>query len=97
MKLQNASNNLEEMCKAVIEGKQLQWSANAKDWHLKHPHFLFTKDGLALHWRVKPDAFDEQWKIFINNFPNRESDLSLFDVAKYFWNAAIARKESGDA
>jgi hypothetical protein len=87
-KLENASNNLEEILAAVVAGKEVQHKGVSGDWVDVH----FTSDALIflnLEWRVKPDAFDEAWYDALDSMETK----CVKTVAKHFWTAAIKHME----
>jgi hypothetical protein len=92
-KLENASNNLEEILTAVVAGKEVQyWSDPDRKWQTLHNialSFALDEDGVKLKWRVKPDAFDEAWYDALDSMETK----CVKTVAKHFWTAAIKHME----
>jgi len=83
-KLQNASNNLEEILAAVVAGKKVQFKKRNGIWEdtqEKESVLRFLK----IEWRVKPDGFNET----LEKFRGDEWPATLEKIAKYFWDAAI--------
>jgi hypothetical protein len=94
MKLQNASNNLQEIVTALLKEKPVEFYSNMQhrweELELRNSTFVLDDDGLELKWRVKPTPFEEWW--------NKICELDSFyllekETAEVIWNAAIKHIE----
>lgn len=83
-KLQNASNNLEEILAAVVAGKKVQYKKRNGIWEDAQEKESVLRF-LEIEWRVKPDAFEALLSQYLEN----NSFFSEYNCAKYFWDAAI--------
>jgi hypothetical protein len=86
-KLQNESNNLEEILAALVAGNTVQFEANGEFiTYIPRVHdSCFKPHMLNKRWRVKTDAIEEA----LEKFRGHKMPATLEEIAKYFWNAAI--------
>jgi hypothetical protein len=97
-KLQNASNNLEEILAAVVAGKEVEfYSERVCGWlKLNNTSFALNKEGLCLEWRVKPDDVEIAWDKETDGCLMGSNATELKLAGDYFrkgWNAAIKQME----